>query len=151
MRKLAAFALLVLFGMPCLAAQVSCGNPGSMVGTYKAFAEEGYAPNVLRLSYEGGKWHMELTSYWAPVPDDDGTRGTIGDFRGVLKVPFPWECEAILDMTEKDSDGVLVVSCVLTLTFDGPREVHIGGEGDCELFHGHRAVPWGTYKKNSAK
>jgi hypothetical protein len=138
---------LLLVASTCGAATLPCGPASSFEGTYRTVATPGYHPNTLKLINRGAAWHMNLSSYWAPAPNDDGQRGTVGNFEGEAVAIWPWRCVALFELVEKSEDEPINVTCILLLIFEGRKQVNIETRGQCDFFHGHLATPVGTYIK----
>jgi hypothetical protein len=144
--KVLIFALVSLFGSSaCFAAKLPCGPPGKVDGIYQTVVKPGYAPNALKLTSRDGEWHLDLSTIWAPNPNDNGEHGTVGHFEGTAKPITPWRCVALFEFTDKSEEDSSVVTCILVLVFDGRRKIRVESKGQCEYFHGHRAYPSGTY------
>ena len=140
---------LCVLAVPAVASstETHCGSPAEIPGTYKTDAPPGYAPNVLVLTSKGKSIRASLLSYWAPGPNDDGRRGTVGEFGGIVKVPMPWSCTATFEHQQPDEPKGSRSGCKLVMTFLDPTHVIVRTQGHCELYHGNRAVPDGTYVK----
>ncbi len=123
-----------------MATTITCPSPQKLTGTFITSVEKGFTPNRLALKVvHGGSYQLSLTSYWAPVPHDDGTRGTIGEFEGNLLLPKPWRCVASFSTQDND--------CHLLLRFVGNQTVFVESSGQCEIYHGANAYPQGRYTK----
>ena len=145
MKKLIYASMLLLGSTPCFAAKLPCGSSDRVDGIYNTVVTPGYKPNTLKLISRDGVWHLELSTNWAPAPNDDGERGTVGHFESTAKPITPWRCVALFEFTDKSEDDSANVTCLLVLVFDGRRKIRVESRGQCEYFHGHRAYPSGTY------
>jgi hypothetical protein len=137
----------ILFVSPAFGAEASCKAPTEILGTYKTEASLGYTPNVLVLSKSGASILASLRSYWAPVPNDDGRLGTIGDFSGRVSLSKPWTCAARFEHQEPDAQKGTHSGCTIVMICMGSTHVKVRSNGECELYHGHGAYPDGTYVK----
>ena len=134
--------LLPILLLPAVtgATTIACPESGNLSGTFVTTVTPGFTPNRLVLqSAKDRTYRMSLTTYWAPVPHDDGTRGTIGEFEGELFLPRPWSCVALFSRSEND--------CHLILRFSGQRTLYVESRGQCEQYHGANAYPQGRYEK----
>ena len=142
-------ALLFLLSSPlALAKSISCSEQGSLGGDYETEVAKGFTPNKLtiRRASDGSSYLVTLDSHWAPKAFDDGTLGTVGNFKGELIVPPPWSCVALVEIREKDdAEGLNGPTCFLLLRFVDASKVEVSTLGHCEYFHGDRATPAGTY------
>lgn len=132
---------ILLFPAIAGAATVTCPESADLAGAFVATAAPGFTPNRLVLQFiKDDTYQLSLTTYWAPVPHDNGTRGTIGDFEGKVFLPKPWSCVALFSRPEND--------CHLILRFRGKQTVYVESRGRCELYHGANAYPQGRYEKH---
>lgn len=137
-----AYWFLPILLLPAIAraTTIVCPEPADLAGVYATTVAPGFTPNRLTLkAVKDGTYQVSLTTYWSPVPHDDGTRGTIGEFDGSMFLPKPWSCVALLSRPEND--------CHLVFRFIGKRTVYIESRGRCELYHGASAYPHGRYKR----
>ena len=140
MRSMLLLIALVAFPVTAMAGTVNCPAPSQLSGTFITAAENGYEPNRLLLTPSKKKtYQASLRSYWSPVPNDDGSRGAIGEFEGELILLKPWSCVAIFSRPEND--------CHLILRFVGNRTVYVDTVGQCQMYHGVNAYPQGQYEK----
>lgn len=141
---------VALFFNSAHAATTTCPSPSALAGTYKTVASPGYEPNTLTVSHgeRATDYQVQLTSYWAPKPNDHGELGTTGDFSGRLVLPKPWSCVALLEVRETNTaEGAAPVTCSLVFRFVGAHRVTVYVEtlGQCSYFHGANASPAGRY------
>jgi hypothetical protein len=130
---------------------ITCPSAEAISGTYRTVVEKGYEPNLLQIARSSGKWTLNLSTYWAPRPNDNGERGTTGDFSGELSLPTPWSCVALfrtVGATDNADGNIDAPVCVLVLRFIGLRDVYIEPLGPCDFFHGRGAYPGGIYLKS---
>jgi hypothetical protein len=146
-------ALLLIASGAASATTISCSSEKQLAGTYKTSVAAGFTPNILSIVVgAGSEYKVHLSSYWEPKPFDNGQRGTVGDFGGMLTVPTPWSCTAFLYVAETGvADGERGAVCVLALRFVDTKHVHINGMGQCDYFHGHNAYPNGLYILQDSK
>jgi len=151
MKRFVLALLLLSSASAALATSVSCPTQNSLAGEYETAVEKGFMPNklLLRSNSDDSGYSVELNSYWAPKPFDDGTLGTVGNFNGELIVPQPWSCVALLEVREtvNASDESNAMVCVLLLRFIGASTVEVSALGQCEYFQGNRATPAGSYRR----
>ena len=148
MKKLIAVLLLSSLAQMAAATVVSCPAASELAGTYETVAAKGFAPNKLSVHrLNGDAYSVALDSYWAPKPNDDGTLGTMGSFKGKLEILEPWSCVALLKVIEQGSNDTEAnpIACFLLFRFVGPASIEVAALGRCDYFHGHRATPAGTY------
>jgi hypothetical protein len=148
-RILTAVGVALLFNS-AHAATTTCPSPNDLVGVYKTVVSPGYEPNTLTVSLgdRANEYQVQLTSYWAPKPYDDGAFGTIGEFSGQLALPKSWSCVALLEVRETNTaEGAIPVTCGLAFRFVGadPVTVYVEPLGQCGYFHGANASPAGRY------
>jgi hypothetical protein len=148
-----AFATLLMVASQITLAATDCGAVESLAGVFETEVRVGFTPNRLQLrrADDSNDYSVELRSYWAPKPNDDGQFGTMGDFAGKLDIPMPWSCVASLTMrVDGGHTDEEPPKCVLEFRFLDSSRIEVDGEGECDYFHGYRAVPYGLYLRVKA-
>jgi hypothetical protein len=149
--KAAIFLLFFfVFQSGAFATEVACTSEDSLAGSFATQAAKGFQPNTLRIQKAQNKnfYQFSLTSHWAPKPFDDGTLGTIGNFDGGIAIPQPWSCVGVVTVkAQEEPEGGYGALCILLLRFVSSSRIEVTSFGYCEVFHGHRADPDGTYTR----
>ena len=138
----------LLLGSVALATEITCPSEESLAGEFETEVQKGFTPSKLRIRKisEPSSYSVTLDSYWAPKPFDDGSLGTVGNFKGDPMALKPWSCTGFVEIRlEESNQEQSAPACSLRLRFTDASRVEVTALGQCDHFHGNLATPAGSY------